>query len=164
MFAKPTLPFLLIMIALNAACCLAGECAGGNFPCAQLSKEECQSYEWSTWCTINDNKIDDWDPDCTGTVFCHQLTDQQCTQAPAETDYGGCTYTNKNHVASSVIIALASVAVALLIVTVYLLLKVTKAMGLDSLMLYLLSCCRSTATAAGEAGTTTEPLLSGADA
>ena len=80
-----------------------------------------------------------------------QLTDQQCTMAPAETDYGGCTYTNRNHVTSSVIIALASVTVALLIVTVFLLLKLTKAMN-------------SAATAAGEAGTTTEPLLSGADA
>lgn len=79
-----------------------------------------------------------------------QLTDQQCTRAPAETDYGGCTYTNKDHVASSVIIALASVAVALLIVTVFLLFKLTKAMG-------------STATAASEVGTTTESLLSGTD-
>lgn len=81
-----------------------------------------------------------------------QLTDQQCTMAPAETDYGGCTYTNRNHVTSSVIIALASVTVALLIVTVFLLLKLTKAMN------------SAATTAAGEAGTTTEPLLSGADA
>ena len=74
MFAKPTLPILLIIIALNAVCCLAGECSGGNFPCAQLSKEECQNFEWSAWCTINDNKINDWDADCTGTVFCHQAS------------------------------------------------------------------------------------------
>ena len=74
MFAKSTLPILLIIIALNAACCLAGECSGGNFPCAQLSKEECQNFEWSAWCTINDNKINDWDADCTGTVFCHQAS------------------------------------------------------------------------------------------
>ena len=69
-------------------------------------------------------------------------------------EYGGCTYINSSQVADTVMISLTSVAVFLLLVIVFLLVKLMRA-NKDK--------C-SNAAAAGETGTTTEPLLGGTDA
>lgn len=87
-------------------------------------------------------------------MVCQELSEYQCSIAPPEDAWGGCTYKKDSNVEDSVILALTSISLFLLFVTVFLLAKIIRANKREE-----------TATADGEeAGGATEPLLSGTDA
>ncbi len=139
------LSICFLILGLSASMVEGGECSGGNFHCNWLG-EQCSSAEWSAWCTPNENKVDSFEPDCEGTVYCHQLSANQCNKAPKEDSYGGCTYTNRSSAVGTATVALASVAVLLLLVTIFLLVRLTRAKKIEGGV---------------EVGAITEPLLEG---
>ena len=121
----------------------AGQCMGGSFACADLQVQDDNACGYMyPFCEKNYNKESGLDSDCKSTAYqpsavddqvhCTQLGEAQCNMAPQQDGWNGCTWVKTNDALLAANVALNSIAMALLLVAVGLLVKVSRAIQVSS--------------------------------
>lgn len=157
--ARPLVSFIvLLFLAVIIPTSEAGQCTGGHAYCPWATTEdECRTLY--PFCEVNPDREVDTDSLCVHVnaqvysnmldemVMCNDLDEDQCSVFSPQAEYGGgCAWETKSRAMPVVLVSLASLSVALLMVALYLIVKVTLAV-------------KSSSNAGEVAGSPTEPLL-----